>query len=330
MRADRAGPRLIDAGERGLSANDFRENPGEGMLSESTQSGMSGLAAQVRQVLYARGREARLAGVAAGAAALVVVSVALLLLPSGLSAGILLVVPVVILGWYGGKWAGRCGAGLGAVASVLAGVVPGGVVEGIVVANGAITLAVLALVAEAVPGLRFSSQSYREHAHLDPLTSLGNRRFFRETALVELNRSSRYGRPVSLVYLDVDGYEALRQEAGHTESDLMLVQMASVITGMVRASDVVARISGAEFAVLLPETDGSGAQVVAGKLRDGLGAVVSERGLALNAVVVGASDGPVSLEAMLRQADEAMVDARRAGETARSYRDYVHPPLQLV
>jgi GGDEF domain-containing protein len=95
---------------------------------------------------------------------------------------------------------------------------------------------------------------------------------------------------------------------------------------------VLARISGAEIAILLPETDGPGAQVVAGKLRQRLTDTAAAAGhtLTFRAAVVGFGDGPVSPEAMFRQADQAMVEAGRSGEDLLAYRDYEHPPLQLV
>lgn len=269
-------------------------------------------------------------GVTLGALALGAVSVVMLLSPERLWGGVLLFVPVAVLSWFGGVWTGRLGVGLGVVACMLAGLGTSGVVDGVVLANAGLTAAVLIVIAETVPGLRLGSQGYREHAQTDPLTSLGNRRFFREVALVELNRSRRYSRAVSLVYLDVDGFERMRRESGHAECDLLLVQIASVMTGTLRSSDVVARISGAEFAVLLPETDGPGAQVVADKLRTRLEATISSSGIRFHAAVVGVSEGPVSLEAMLRQADEAMLDAKRSGTLETGYRAYVHPPMQLV
>jgi diguanylate cyclase (GGDEF)-like protein len=270
-------------------------------------------------------------GIAAGSVLLAGVAAFLILVPLEYSVGVLLVVPVGLLAWFGGVWTGRVGAAMGALARVLADVANGQPLDTPVLVGAGVALAALLLVAQILPGLRFDSQSYREHAQTDPLTNLGNRRFFREVALVELNRSKRYSRPVSLVYMDVDGFDRIRNERGHADADLLLVQMASVMSGALRTSDVVARISGAEFAILLPETDGSGAKVVTEKLRQRLLAAAAEAGheISLRAAVVGTPSGPVSLEALLRQADEAMLEARR-GRALLSYRDYEHPPMQLV
>lgn len=301
------------------------------MLSESTQAGMSGTAAQLRRLLYARGRTARLWGVAAGSIVLAIVTATLVLVPTATGVSVMLVVPVALLAWFGGVWTGTVGAGMASLAVLLSAVANGEPLDGGVLVSTLLTAGVLLVVAEVLPVLRFESQSYRDHAQTDPLTNLGNRRFFREVALVELNRSKRYSRPVSLIYLDIDGFGRIRHERGHAESDLLLVQVASLISGGLRTSDVVARITGAEFAILLPETDGEGARVVAQKVCDRLAATVSESGdrVTFRAAVVGASAGPVALEPMLRQLDETMLDARRVDGPV-SYREYEHPPMQLV
>jgi diguanylate cyclase (GGDEF)-like protein len=302
------------------------------MLSETTQAGPSGPFLLFRQVVYSRAQSAKLAGTAASVVSLLAIGAAMLVAPPEIPVALLLVLPVAGAGWFGGAWAARSVAAAGAFVPVGAAAVAGGSVDSATIAGSLMALAVLLLVAGAMPGLRFAAQSYREHAQVDPLTNLGNRRFFREVAAVELNRSKRYTRPVSLISLNAEGFERLRLTIGGAECDLMLVQMASVMTGTLRTSDVVARISGAEFAILLPETDGAGAKVVAEKLRRRLTETASSAGhpLSFRASVVGYGDGPVSADAMFRQADEAMVRSRQSADEVVMYRDYEHPPLQLV
>jgi diguanylate cyclase (GGDEF)-like protein len=300
------------------------------MLSETTAGVASGV--WVRQALYTRSPAGRMAGVMCGVATLGVAGLLWLTLPPGLGLGILGVMPALVLGWYGGVWAGRSGAvATGAMQAGVA-LLRGTAESNLIVVGALVMAAVTWLAGTAAARLRFAAQSYREHAQTDPLTNLGNRRFFRDVAAVELNRSKRYRRPLSLVYIEGDGLERLRQVAGHAAADAVLVQMASVMTGTLRTSDVVARLTDAEFAILLPETSGEGARVVADKLRERLAEATAGEGplLTFRAAVVGFADGAVSLDAMLRQADEAMLQSRRGGGELTEYRDYVHPPVQLV
>ncbi len=300
------------------------------MLSESTPSSPSGAALILRRAIFSRARHARITGMALGAL-LLALTLGLVYAAPAVRAGLLLALPVAMLSWFGGPWVGRAGA-IAAAGTQLAVDAASGPATPTMVVGAIIAVLVLSGVAWAVPVLRFAAQGYREHAQTDPLTNLGNRRFFREVAAVELNRTRRYSRPLSLVYLEADAFEQLRHVAGHAEADELLIQMASVITGALRTSDVVARLYGAEFAILLPETDGRGAQVVADKLREHLSRVASAAGYELHfrAAVVGFEDGPITLEALLRQADETMLAARRGAAEVLAYRDYVHPPMQLV
>jgi diguanylate cyclase (GGDEF)-like protein len=247
---------------------------------------------------------------------------------------ILLVFPVALLSWFGGVWAGRIGAVVGgAMQSALGGLwLPAGEAGGLDVLGFVVTAGTLLLVAEVLPGLREAARLHREHAQQDPLTGLGNRRYFRELAAVELHRTRRYRRPLSLVYLDVDGFERVNERDGYAAGDRILASIGRVLTGAFRASDVVARIAGDEFALLLPETSGEGAQVVASKLRERLTAAVAETGhtMTFSVAIVGFEDGGLSLDAMLQQADAAMLDAKKEGPGGTRYREYAHPPMTLV
>lgn len=101
----------------------------------------------------------------------------------------------------------------------------------------------------------------------DSLTGLFNRRHFDQCLTDEWLRAARYGHPISLIMLDIDHFKLCNDQYGHSVGDQMLVKVASVLRESVRSTDVVARYGGDEFAILLPETDGDGARVVAGKVR---------------------------------------------------------------
>lgn len=88
----------------------------------------------------------------------------------------------------------------------------------------------------------------------DPLTGLYNRRFFDESLSRNVEAARRYGRDLSLVLFDLDRLKALNDRAGHAAGDAALRRFAAVLSQTVRAADVVCRIGGDEFAVILPET----------------------------------------------------------------------------
>jgi diguanylate cyclase (GGDEF)-like protein len=101
----------------------------------------------------------------------------------------------------------------------------------------------------------------------DPLTGLYNRRFLQSRLATEIERAKRYGRVLSLVMLDVDNFKEINDQRGHQFGDRVLTEVGKILKRNVRASDIVCRYGGEEFAVLLPETPLEHAGRAADKLR---------------------------------------------------------------
>lgn len=301
------------------------------MLADSNRMGISSVQALLLQALYAKSGSARVWGGMGGTVLLGLIGGVMLLSVEPAAWAILLVLPVLVVAWFSGPWPAGGTALVAALLYFVAEFVAIGspAVPGL---RAGLVLVVLAALARALPSLRHASQVEREQALTDPLTNLGNRRFFRELAAVELNRSRRYGRPVSLVCLDLDGFRSLNDGLGHAEGDALLALTASVFTNTLRTSDMVARIAGDEFAILLPETGLAGAHVVMEKLRERLleATTAADHPLTFSAAIVGFEDGPVSLEAMLRQADQGMIEAKRSGPGGTWSAVYEHPVISLV
>ncbi len=115
--------------------------------------------------------------------------------------------------------------------------------------------------------LRESTERYRELSIRDHLTGLYNLRHFFEVLEAETARSQRYGRPLSLIFMDIDDFKNFNDTYGHVEGDKVLKALGRVITETLRTSDLAFRYGGEEFAALLPETDADHAAVTAERLR---------------------------------------------------------------
>ena len=109
-------------------------------------------------------------------------------------------------------------------------------------------------------------QFYLESIH-DPLTGLFNRRYFGVRLAEEYERSRRYKLPLSLIVIDADHFKRINDELGHAAGDAALVALARVLSERHRKTDVLARIGGEEFAVLLPNLGAAGARTLAEELR---------------------------------------------------------------
>jgi diguanylate cyclase (GGDEF)-like protein/PAS domain S-box-containing protein len=160
----------------------------------------------------------------------------------------------------------------------------------------------------------------RHHADHDSLTGLLSRRRFTEMLSMEANRAQTTRKDSSLLLLDLDGFKDVNDALGHSTGDALLRRMATALNRSLRGGDLVARIGGDEFAVLLPETDAEAAIEVAEKLVaavHGNGRVTTDAGhIAVTASVgITSWDATVAVDAeqLLAEADIAMYDAKAAG-----------------
>jgi diguanylate cyclase (GGDEF)-like protein len=191
------------------------------------------------------------------------------------------------------------------------------------VVAGTVVLALLLyqLLPEAVREWAKSQQRTRDLeklAAIDPLTGISNRRQFESLARAELGRSQRYMRPLSLLMIDIDHFKQVNDRFGHEAGDRVLKFLANVLISAKRASDVVGRIGGEEFAILLPETSKEAALVIAERLRQlaqtCAPAIAGEKlDVTISIGVAAASIRTSGMETLCRQADQALYEAKRSG-----------------
>ena len=157
-------------------------------------------------------------------------------------------------------------------------------------------------------------------ATTDVLTGVANRRHFSETAEREIDRARRYGNKLSLLMLDIDHFKRINDTHGHAVGDEVLKRLPQVVQPLLRKLDFMGRLGGEEFAIMLLETDGEGAAVVAERLRKGLAAVeVRALGVHLHFTVsigcteVRMKEQAEDLKSALERADEALYKAKDSG-----------------
>src|SRR3954464_11309051 len=107
-----------------------------------------------------------------------------------------------------------------------------------------------------------------ELAHQDTLISLPNRRGFMRALERLIDRAQRYGHGAAMLFVDLDGLKMINDTFGHRAGDEALIQVAGLLSGGVRRSDVVARIGGDEFGILLENADEDSAHETAARLID--------------------------------------------------------------
>ncbi len=153
----------------------------------------------------------------------------------------------------------------------------------------------------------------------DPLTQLLNRRGLQEAGEVEIARYRRFGHDFALVVADIDHFKQFNDAFGHAGGDLVLIGTASLFKRMLRQNDILGRLGGEEFVLVLPETDLEGAQQLIERLRGGLEThsfTIGGKDIrATSSFGITGSRGRRVLqwETLLREADLALYEAKRAG-----------------
>ena len=157
-------------------------------------------------------------------------------------------------------------------------------------------------------------------ATIDDLTGLFNPRFLASTLRREVKRSVRTGRPLSLLFVDLDGFKGINDRHGHLYGSRALVEAAARVQSAARETDLVARYGGDEFALVLPDTDGAGAILVAQRVRERIAeeGFLAEDGidypLTASVGVATLPDVASTPEELLAAADAAMYVVKARGK----------------
>ena len=174
-----------------------------------------------------------------------------------------------------------------------------------------------------VTGLKLAELTYRREAHLDLLTGLPNRRALMERLREALIRCDRNARALGVLFLDLNRFKRINDNYGHDVGDDLLRQFAERLGRMVRRSDMVARLSGDEFVLVIESlTDGwSDAHMLAQKIKDNmaepflLDGHLEQVGASVGVIVHKSGDAN-TVESLLAAADKAMYENKRTRERA--------------
>lgn len=174
--------------------------------------------------------------------------------------------------------------------------------------------------------LQEANRKLNRLATLDHLTGCANRRHFYAQAEAELSRSRRYSRDMGLVIMDVDHFKAINDRFGHAAGDAVLQTLSETLREELRELDVLGRIGGEEFALLLPETARREAVAIAERLRRRLAELrIEHEGAELTLTssfgVTAREPADVTLDAIMRRADRALYEAKAAGRNRTAVSD---------
>lgn len=168
---------------------------------------------------------------------------------------------------------------------------------------------------------------------IDKLTSLFNRRYFDHKMTEEFRRVLRYKRPLSIILLDIDNFKSVNKQLGHKIGDLILEKTAALIKANLRNVDIAVRYGGDQFAIIMAETEGENAMIVAERLRKAyLGILKEYRSEELPlSISLGVAEYPQSAQTsddLVAASDAALLVAKNEGGNKCSYFDQKKKDLQ--
>jgi diguanylate cyclase len=169
-----------------------------------------------------------------------------------------------------------------------------------------------------IGSLQLQAEKLAHLAHTDPLTGLANRRYLFDQLNIEFARSRRYGRTFCLLFIDLDNFKLINDRFGHMIGDEALQGAANALKSPLRTTDMLSRVGGDEFAVLLPETDLKGGMDVTEKLQLALMTFGSDfkpepLEMTFSAGLSQLHDEDLSIDQILTRADDAQYLAKRDG-----------------
>ena len=172
---------------------------------------------------------------------------------------------------------------------------------------------------KAEKALAESERRYKELSLVDELTRLFNKRYFNTQLQLEVERANRHGHPLSLLLLDIDNFKHHNDTYGHADGDRVLARLGQVIAESLRVNDVPCRYGGEEFTIILPETSGEQAIVVAERVRSRFAGEIFQpnpKETVRKTVSIGVTQYRVgeSGQSLVERADQNMYEAKQGGK----------------
>jgi len=235
-----------------------------------------------------------------------------------ISVSALYLLPIILIAWYEGGVAAFIISIFSAVVWALSDLASGHAYSHLAVPiwNALMVLGMFLVVAYSIAAVKKLLVKEREHAHTDDLTGVANIGFFYEQARAEVNRSAVHKQPLTLTYIDIDNVRHVNDTHGHIAGDYLLHEAAQVIRSALQPADIVSRIGGAKFAILMPETTNENATAVVYNVQERLVDMAKNNGwpVTFHTGVVTCDGAAHTIDELIKVAEDITDAAKEPGK----------------
>ncbi len=247
------------------------------------------------------------------------------IISADVSLSIFYLIPISFTTWYAGEVAGIWISIASSIAWFIANEVIGQSTHehpGIPYWNAAVRFGFYLVTTYLLSELRTSRDREKKLARTDSVTGIANRKLFDELSNLEIQRSFRYGHPITLVFIDIDNFKVVNNKLGNKIGDKLLQEVAQTIYGNIRSTDIIARLGGDEFALLLPGTGYEPSQIVVERVQKQLVETVEyhQWPVSFSVGVITFMTAPKSVEEMIEKADFLMYTVKTSGKNRMEHK----------
>ena len=240
-----------------------------------------------------------------------------------LSLTVLYLFPIILVAWFEGGPAATLISVLSAITWDVSDLASGHIYSNVAVPiwNALLVLSMFLIVAYSITVIKKLSIKEREHAHTDDLTGVANIKFFYEQARNEISRSSKHKRPFTLAYINIVNLRRVNDTLGHYVGDYLLHEAAQIMRTSLRPTDIISRLEGAKFAILMPETKNENAAGLINKVQEHLLDMVKKNSwsVTFSTGVVTCEGSTYTIDRLIKMAEDLMNAAKEAGKNMVNY-----------
>jgi diguanylate cyclase (GGDEF)-like protein len=237
--------------------------------------------------------------------------------------GILYLIPICLTGWLAGRGAGVAVAVTSAIIMLEADLLSGQEFSNRLIPywNALVALGFFVVVNDLLATLQEKTAREKELLGVDDLTTVPNRQAFFGKANDELTRARRFGYPLTLAYLDLDDFKMVNDQGGHGAGDAVLFRVGHTLAKTIRETDLVGRIGGDKFVILLSHTSFEQGQIALQRFREVLLNTLREHDSPLTCSIgaVTFTTPAETVDVMVSAAEDLLGQAKRAGKNTTQH-----------